>query len=137
MLRATLLSVALTLITGGLAANTQAAPVPTHLMKPAKVDPARLVGRWRAADPKPGAHIVTSDYQAGGVLVCTVTGDGIPTAMSEFGYAVANDTLTWTQRLTDGGEAVQTATITRLTETELALTVAGGEQQRLVRHKCE
>ncbi|VTR93245.1 unnamed protein product [Gemmata massiliana] len=105
-----------------------AAPVPKHLMKEEKVAPAKVVGKWV---PKERPELGTVEYTKDGRLVmnCTASENAF---VVEGTYKIEDGKLTET--LNNAGPSPPRV-ITKLTDTELVITNAKGEDWVMVRVK--
>jgi uncharacterized protein (TIGR03066 family) len=123
MLRVTLGGTLFVLLCGGLAADDKKADA---------IDAKKLVGKWLRKEKVAGPTVVM-EFTKDGKATLTLGGGGKDIKLAGT-YKVDGDKLTTTTNL-DGQEKSQTDTILKLTDDELVLRSARGNQQTLTRVK--
>jgi uncharacterized protein (TIGR03066 family) len=99
---------------------------------PAKIDPAKLVGRWELTGGPKGS-VIRAEFTTGAAVVVSVAAGG-KVEKVEGTYAVAGDRLTITRKQ-PGGEKAEAVTITELSDTTLVSRDADGKVETFRRVK--
>jgi uncharacterized protein (TIGR03066 family) len=100
--------------------------------KDKKIDAKKLVGKWLRKEKVAGPSVVM-EFTKDGKATLTLGGGGKDITLPAT-YKVDGDKLTTTTNL-DGKETSQTDTILKLTDDELVLRSARGNEQTLTRVK--
>jgi uncharacterized protein (TIGR03066 family) len=130
------LAVGLAGCSGSSTGNTKNTQASTKAPEPAKEasNKDKIVGTWEVTKSKDAPPGSTLEFTKDGKMKMTATVEGKPVTM-EATYTVDGDKITNVMKTPDGKEAKETATITKLTDTELVTKDEKGKIDEFKRKK--